>query len=99
MSIGPEKPALHGTQGELISVRISIEPRLLEQLLDVLARLDFPINPQLYHAAGAATVEFPAWGGRLTAIADALRSGLPEAILNVTSMLEALQRVPLKATA
>jgi hypothetical protein len=50
----PASPSLGGVEGELVSVSISIEPRLLEELLDVLASLAFPINPQIYHNAGAA---------------------------------------------
>ncbi len=41
--------SLFGREGELVSVRITVEPRLLEDLLDALAVLDFPVNPQLYH--------------------------------------------------
>ena len=63
----------------MVSATITIEPRLIEKLLDVLARLDLPINPQLYHDAATISlhadgtkivqpttlVEFPAWAGRL----------------------------------
>jgi len=107
MSVRPESgrgsPSLHGSEGELVAVRIAVEPRLLERLLDILARLDFPINPQLYHdaervfvdpdgverAAPAAVVEFPAWAGRMEAVREALaREGLNGANLTVRSMLE-----------
>lgn len=91
MSAGPENqnPSLRGTEGELVSIRIAAEPRLLEKLLDVLARLSFPINPQLTHDAEPATlVEFPAWAGRLPEIEEALaRSGFDTACLSVTDML------------
>jgi hypothetical protein len=43
---------LLGTEGALVSVSISVEPPRLEALLDALAHLDFPINPQIYHDAG-----------------------------------------------
>jgi hypothetical protein len=100
---GAESPALRGIEGELVAVRISIEPRLLERLLDALARLDFPINPQIYHdAVGVLTgpggkeqtaplevVEFPAWAGRLEAVREALRRfALDGAGVTVRSMLE-----------
>ncbi|MGE5569848.1 MAG: hypothetical protein ACM3S5_12495 [Rhodospirillales bacterium] len=100
---GGESPSLRGREGELVAVRIAVEPRLLERLLDVLARLDFPINPQIYHdaerifvdsdgverAAPAAVVEFPAWAGRMEAVRDALeREGLNGANLTVRDMLE-----------
>jgi hypothetical protein len=97
MSIGPERPGptLHGEEGELVSVRISVEPRLLERLLDILAQLDFPINPQLYHGTPASVVEFPAWAGRLPAVREALRrSGFGESCLRAANMLEAISRQP-----
>ena len=40
-------PALFGQEGELVLLRVAVEPRLLEDLLEALARLDFPVNPQL----------------------------------------------------
>jgi hypothetical protein len=89
----------------LVAVRISVEPRLLEQLLDILARLDFPINPQIYHdavrvstdpngaeqTAPVAVVEFPAWAGRMETVREALRrNALDGADVAVRSMLEDL---------
>ena len=60
---------LLGTEGALVSVSISVEPPRLEALLDALAHLDFPINPQIYHDAGPATlVDFPAYEKRLPEI-------------------------------
>ena len=110
MSVRPEcgaaGPALCGSEGELVSVRISVEPRLLERLLDILARLDFPINPQIYHeavrvltgpdgaeqAAPVAVVEFPAWAGRMEAVREALkRNALDGADVTVRSMLDEIR--------
>ena len=62
------KPSLFGQDGELISVSISVEPRLLEDLLDALASLDFPVNPQLYHHTAEVWVEFPAYSSQLEKI-------------------------------
>jgi hypothetical protein len=104
MSAWPENPnpSLRGTEGELVSVRITVEPRLLERLLDVLAELSFPINPQLYHDAAvvyvgpdggrrfepAAVIEFPAWRGRVRDMEQALtRAGFDSAWLSVKDML------------
>ncbi len=86
----PAATCLRGAEGELISIRISVEPRLLEGLLDVLAGLDFPINPHIHHAAGApAVVEFPAWAARLDQVRNALRhAGFESAGLTAQSMLE-----------
>ena len=104
MSAWPENrnPSLRGTEGELVSIRITVEPRLLERLLDVLAELSFSINPQLYHDAAvvyvgpdggrhvepATIIEFPAWAGRVREIEVALaRSGFDSACLSVKDML------------
>jgi hypothetical protein len=88
--IGTTPAALFGAEGELVSVQIAIEARLLERLLDVLANLEFPINPEIRHAAGPATlVEFPAWSGRLDGIRVAVaRAGFEPRCLQVHSMLE-----------
>ena len=58
-------PALHSPDGELLSLAISVEPRLLEDLLETLAGLTFPVNPQLYHQQTKVIVEFPAYSGRV----------------------------------
>jgi hypothetical protein len=58
-------PALFGQDGELVSVCVSVEPRLLEDLLEALAALEFPINPQLYHQTALVSVEFPAYSAQL----------------------------------
>jgi hypothetical protein len=75
-------PALLGSEGELVSISVAVEPRDLEDLLEALAALDFPINPQIYHDAALVSVEhdgnerveprtiveFPAYAGRLEKI-------------------------------
>jgi hypothetical protein len=61
-------PHLFGLQGELVDLRIPVEPRLLEDLLEALASLDFPVNPQLFHQPGVVLVEFPAYANHLTAV-------------------------------
>lgn len=71
---GGAHPALFGREGELISLRISVEPKLLEDLLEALAQLDFPVNPQLYHRLAQVTVEFPAYSARVDQVRDALRN-------------------------
>lgn len=59
--------ALVGAEGELVSVVVSVEPRDLEEALDVLAQLSFPINPQIVHAP-TTTVEFPAYAVHLAEV-------------------------------
>ncbi len=79
MSVWPHFPGapepLTGAQGPLTCISIEVESRHLESLLDTLARLAFPINPQIYHDAAVAyrfadgservadktLVEFPAY--------------------------------------
>ena len=63
--------SLAGTEGELVQVRVSTDPRCLEQLLDCLASLSFPINPQLYHGV-PTVVEFPAYEAGLGQVTEVL---------------------------
>ena len=41
--------SLSGSEGELVAVSVSVSPHDLEALLEGLACVDFPINPQIYH--------------------------------------------------
>ncbi|MGA2879484.1 MAG: hypothetical protein ABSG13_11075 [Bryobacteraceae bacterium] len=68
----PPESALFGREGELISLAIATEPKLLENLLEALASLDFPVNPQLYHRPAEVLVEFPAYSSQLPQVRDAL---------------------------
>jgi hypothetical protein len=98
----PAVASLLGSEGELVSVSIKVDPRCLESLLDALAHLSFPINPQLNHDGAAApgaeggratVVEFPAYASRLAEVRDALKtSGFGVAGLAVTGMLDEIQR-------
>jgi hypothetical protein len=116
MSVGPDSLAssplragtavsLAGAEGELLAVRISVEPRLLEKLLDTLAQLEFPISPQIYHHAAlryvypdgrdrwepTTTVEFPAYAGWLPSLRRAVEEGgFQAASFAARSMLEDL---------
>src|SRR4051812_44440205 len=91
-------PTLSGSEGTLVSVLISVEPRKLESLLEALARVSFPINPQIYHDAAvvyvfadhrheselATVVEFPAYAGQLDEVRAAVAaSGTPSANIRV----------------
>jgi len=88
---------LLGTEGALVSVSITIEPPRLEALLDALAHLDFPINPQICHDAGPAThpaavVEFPAYEKRLPEIRGLLEiCGFPAKSMTATPMLDSIR--------
>jgi hypothetical protein len=98
--------ALSSTEGALVSIAIRVEPRHLESLLEALARLEFPINPQIYHEAeivfldangdeelvATTLVEFPAYLGRLNDVYRALEAeGFESDSVLVTSMLEELR--------
>ena len=83
-------PFLTGSDGELVLVRVSVEPRALEELLDCLANVQFPINPQIYHGV-PTTVEFPAWENKLHCVRDALRAyGFEASALETKDMLAAI---------
>jgi hypothetical protein len=86
----PSHPLLTGPEGELIQVRVSTDPRLLEDLLECLARVPFPINPQIYHGR-PTIVEFPAYQRHLFEVKDALRSfGFDASQVQVNSMIDAI---------
>jgi len=102
-NVGPSRPALAGAEGDLVSVSISVTPPRLEKLLDALAQLDFPINPQIYHDAAlvyhyadeheevepTTLVEFPAYQRQLSQICRLLEScGFPPGSVYATAMLD-----------
>src|SRR5580704_13427493 len=110
MSVSPDfppehSPALLGSEGELVSISVTAEPRDLEDLLEAVVALDFPINPQIYHHAtvvyvdgdGAervepsTLVEFPAYRGRVEEIRAVLDShGFRGPAVSVSTMLDEL---------
>lgn len=77
----PYQAALFGREGELVSLSIATDPKLLEELLEALAALDFPVNPQLYHRPAEALVEFPAYSNQVEHVREALsRHRLPSGV-------------------
>jgi hypothetical protein len=95
--------ALCGREGPLLSVSISVDPRHLESLLESLAQLTFPINPQIYHDAAliyrfpdeheetesTTLVEFPTYEAQLPAVRGVLEAfGFDPKSLHVTGMLD-----------
>ena len=107
MSVWPgsvaSNPSLNSSEGDLVSVSVTVEPRLLEDLLEALAQLRFPVNPQIYHDAAlrclyadgreelrpTTLVEFPAYAGRLPEIRQAMEAcGFPAGSLHVAGMLD-----------
>ena len=102
MSVWPTSgfvPDLRGAEGVLLSIRICVEPRQLEELLDALANVSFPVNPEIHHPLPDATghrpltvVEFPAYEDRVVEVRDALRlRGFDPSLARVVSMLEEIR--------
>jgi len=90
-SLPPNSP-LFGREGELISLCIAAEPRDLENLLEVLAALDFPVNPQLYHRPAQVLVEFPAYSNQVGQVRDELlRHGFDAAAMQSSRPAESLK--------
>ena len=87
----PLEGKLSGCEGELVALRCSVEPHLLEDLLETLAGLPFPVNPQLQHLVGdhpVSVVEFPAYEPQIRLVRTALESrGLGDAAVETRSML------------
>ena len=107
MSVWPNAAptTLAGRDGDLVSVSIHAEPRSLELLLEALARVSFPINPEIYHDAAlvyrfadgreetesTTLVEFPAYAGQLDEVRRCLQAnGINPASLYVTGMWDAI---------
>ena len=110
MSVWPETPplvpSLSTAEGALVSVSIHAEPHCLESLLEALAQVSFPINPQIYHDAALiyryadgreqtesiTLVEFPAYEGRLGEVRSALQAyGFAADCMHAVSMLDDIQ--------
>jgi hypothetical protein len=97
---------LSTSEGQLLSVSIRVEPTGLESLLEALAQVSFPINPQIYHDAAVVyrypddreeseattLVEFPAYEARLAEVRAALESyGFDPTCLASVPMLDEIQ--------
>ena len=110
MSVRPEPlpsaACLATSEGTLILISIAVEARYLESLLEALAELEFPVNPQIYHDAAIVTrfadgdeetrpvtlVEFPSYAGRVEETARALvRCGFARDSIQVVQMLDDIQ--------
>ena len=93
MSIRPY-PALLGSEGELVLVRISVDPRYLEEALEAIAQLSFPVNPQIYHTR-PSIVEFPAYRSHLDEIESVFHEvPLRDGAIQASPMLEAIAGTP-----
>jgi hypothetical protein len=110
MSVWPKQlpvtASLSTAEGTLVSISIHVEPHCLESLLEALAQVSFPINPQIYHDAAMVyryadgseetesitLVEFPAYAGRLEEVRRGLQAyGFAAECVRVTAMLDEIQ--------
>jgi hypothetical protein len=88
----PPSPSLAGPDGELILLRITVDPRQLERLLEALAETSYHINPQMFpNSPQGSVVEFPAYEGWVEGIEARLRAvGLSGALMESTRMVTRL---------
>jgi hypothetical protein len=85
------RTSLTSSEGALVSVAVYVESKSLEALLDALAQLEFPINPQICHGP-VTSVEFPAYEGRLPEVRRVLAAyGFPPDAVRVSDMLAVIQ--------
>src|SRR6266545_728376 len=106
MSVWPVTPSLSTAEGTLISISIDVEPHSLESLLDALAQISFPVNPQIYHDAvmvyryadgreeteSITLVEFPAYTTWIDEVRRAIEAyAFDPACVRVTGMLDEIQ--------
>lgn len=96
---------LFSSEGELVCVRVAVEPRLLEDLLDALSHVDFPINPELRHNAEESSgrwltvVEFPAYRARVPEVEGVLQTrGFDVLSLRVSPMIDELRTLACRAS-
>ena len=88
----PTSLLLSDSEGALVSVSIRVAPRHLESMLEALAAIAFPINPQIYHEPSSTLVEFPAYENHLNQVRRAIEAyGFDSECLRVTSMLDAIR--------
>jgi len=98
----PVSAPLSGSGGALVSLSIDVQPRYLESLLEALARVSFPVNPQIYHEAAmvyvypdghseteaVTLVEFPAYTVQVDEVREALTAyGFDASSIHTRDML------------
>jgi hypothetical protein len=85
-----EAASLSTSDGDLVLAVIYCDARLLEDLLECLAGLPFPVNPQIYHGQ-PTRIEFPAYANQIPHMEIALSdAGFPRTSLWVRPMLAAI---------
>ena len=115
MSVWPHNTAALATnEGPLLLVSIAVDPRRLESLLDALAQVGFPINPEIYHDGAivyrypdgreephpATLIEFPAYEARVAEVRAVLAAyHFDPSSVETTSMLDEIHAHAAAATA
>ena len=64
------------TVDEFVMVRVTVPAQELEDVLDMLAGLQFPVNPELFSCGGETRIDFAAYGHQL----EEVYSVLPEQV-------------------
>ena len=90
--------ALRTSEGELLHLSVSVPLRQLQDLLDTLNHLPFPVNPEIVHTGAensqasplAIDVRFPAYERRMPGVITSLeQAGFARDILKVRAALSA----------
>jgi len=90
MSVWPTAP-LASSEGALVSVSITVDARHLESLLEALASVSFPVNPQIRHDHAVSVVEFPAYEPHVAEVRSALAAfRIDPEIVRTRGMWEAI---------
>jgi hypothetical protein len=94
---------LSSEEGQLLLVSVAVDPRRLEFLLETLAGLEFPLNPEIYHDAclvyeyadgqcesvPATLVEFPTYEGHLKEVNNVIAAaGFDPSAVRAINMLD-----------
>lgn len=85
----PPGIGLAGLDGELVMVRVLVDAADLEDTLETLAILPFPVNPELEHRGMETAILFPAYAGKLQQISQVMGTALR---VETMPMLQAISR-------
>ena len=76
----------------MVFVRLTVPPRILEDVLELLAGASFPMNPEIRHSTPMTVVEFPAYDTHVDEVRNLLRaSGLEDVEIQVANALTMIQ--------
>ncbi|HUQ91746.1 MAG TPA: hypothetical protein VM120_08690 [Bryobacteraceae bacterium] len=87
---------LNGIEGDLLSIRVTVEAFLLEHLLEALAEAPFPVNPEIQHhvpmereghTVPGVQMEFPVWRSQMAQLRDLFARQSFSASFSVRGML------------